>query len=154
VGQDTVPTEAGADRGATVDGGMEARSYDTATAEAAGREASAVDAPAADRPAEVVLIDGGLNPGVDLSDCPNPAWLDELINSTSYNKPGAIDRYTYQSAVVFYTPPKYADQYSTLYDRCGTVVCHPDGGFTGRGDGLCPGFFDSATGPIRIWPVP
>jgi hypothetical protein len=151
---DAVPTEAGADQAATVDGGMEARGHDSESAETTGRETSALDAPAAERPADVVLVDGALAPGVDLSDCPNPHWLDELISSSSYNRPGSIDRYSYQGAVVFYTPPKYADQYSTLYDRCGTILCHPDGGFTGRGDGQCPGFSDSATGRTHIWPLP
>lgn len=45
------------------------------------------------------------------------------------------------------------DVNSTLYDRCGTIVCHPDGGFTGRGDGQCPDFFDSATGRTSSWPT-
>lgn len=150
--EDTLPSEAGTDQSATVDGGVEALGYDGAFVETGGREASAVDAPAADRPADVTSVDGAVDPGVDLSDCPNPRWLDELIASTSYDRPNAIDRYTYQGEVVFFTPPRYADQYSTLYDRCGTILCHPDGGFTGRGDGQCPGFFDTATGRVEIWP--
>lgn len=150
--EDTMPSEAGADQSPTIDVGVEGRGYDGASVETGGREASAVDAPAADHPADVARIDGAVDPGVDLSDCPNPRWLDELIASTSYDRPNTIDRYTYQGEVVFYTLPRYADQYSTLYDRCGTILCHPDGGFTGRGDGQCPGFSDSATGRVEIWP--
>jgi hypothetical protein len=88
-----------------------------------------------------------------MSDCPNPNWLVDLI--TSKSPPVYVDRYVYKNAFVFYTPiPGCCDQVSKVYDRCGTVVCSPDGGYTGNGDGRCPDFFGSAQGETRIWTAP
>ena len=40
---------------------------------------------------------------------------------------------------------------SVLYDTAGTVVCAPDGGFTGRGDGRCPAFISQRSNEKVLW---
>jgi len=71
-------------------------------------------------------------------------WLDDLIakfeNDLDSNPPHSIYQYDYQGKTVYYVPPQCCDQYSTLYDTCGNVICAPDGGITGTGDGTCPDF--------------
>jgi len=42
---------------------------------------------------------------------------------------------------------------SVLYDTAGTVVCAPDGGFIGRGDGRCPDFISQRSNE-KVFGVP
>ena len=49
----------------------------------------------------------------------------------------------YAGETVFFLPtlpPHCCDTLSRLYDADGTLICYPDGGITGNGDGRCPGF--------------
>ena len=85
----------------------------------------------------------------------NPPWIDELIskfqNEPVANPPESLWRYDYYGQTVFYIPPQCCDQYSQLLDASGKVICAPEGGFTGRGDGRCPDFFDKRTNEKLIW---
>jgi hypothetical protein len=85
----------------------------------------------------------------------NPDWVNRLIadfqSKPVGNPPESIYRYDYNGAVVYYVPPQCCDQYSTLYDSNGQVLCAPDGGFTGRGDGRCPDFRQGAKNEQLIW---
>ncbi len=54
------------------------------------------------------------------------------------NPPGSVWRFNYKGRVVFYVPPSCCDVPSELYDSDGNLVCGPDGGLTGDGDGKCP----------------
>jgi PKD repeat protein len=79
--------------------------------------------------------------------CDSTTWLNDLIakfkNDLNSNPLHSIYQYDYQGKTVFYVPPQCCDQYSTLYDACGNVMCAPDGGITGTGDGTCPDFFSA-----------
>ena len=60
--------------------------------------------------------------------------------------PVEIWQHEYQGKTVFYLPlsrTHCCDRLSMLYDSDGTLICMPDGGFTGRGDGRCPDFMRS-----------
>ncbi len=85
----------------------------------------------------------------------DPGWVTRLVQTWEKapvgNPPQSIWRYEYKSQTVYYEPPQCCDQYSTLYDLSGTVICAPDGGFTGRGDGKCPDFFEQRTNEKLIW---
>ena len=85
----------------------------------------------------------------------NPAWVDQLIHKFQSqpvgNPPESIWRYTYRGQVVYYVPAQCCDQYSTLYDAMGNVLCAPDGGLTGQGDGQCPDFAAQRSGETLIW---
>lgn len=67
------------------------------------------------------------------------------------NPPAAIWRYTYKGRVVFYLPPSCCDVPGELYDGDGNVICGPDGGLTGAGDGNCADFFGQRSDGVRVW---
>ncbi|MEO8453169.1 MAG: hypothetical protein ABI647_25495, partial [Gemmatimonadota bacterium] len=75
-----------------------------------------------------------------------PDWLrakiTELEHAPVANPPLWVGRYDYTGQVVYYVPPHCCDIMSALLAADGTVICAPDGGMTGRGDGRCPDFLD------------
>jgi hypothetical protein len=70
------------------------------------------------------------------------------------NPPARILRYRYNGDTVFYLAPPCCDQMSELYDENCNLICHPDGGITGAGDGQCPAFWSTATDSAEIWRDP
>ena len=82
-------------------------------------------------------------------------WLEGLIArfeaAPVANPPQRILSYRYQGQTVYYVPPICCDQTSTLYDTQGLVICAPDGGFSGRGDGRCPDFAAQRSDEQQIW---
>ena len=74
----------------------------------------------------------------------SPPWLFQLIEEHASqpvaNPPVQIVRQEYETGVFYYVPSRCCDVWSDVYDTEGTLVCHPDGGITGRGDGRCPDF--------------
>lgn len=93
--------------------------------------------------------------GVTGSGDSDPEWVTALIRGMEAepvaNPPARVVRYEYGGRTVYYVPPRCCDIASTLYDASGTVVCHPDGGFTGRGDGRCPDFIAERRNEKIIW---
>jgi hypothetical protein len=85
----------------------------------------------------------------------NPGWVKNLVSTYEKdsvgNPPRSIWQYEYKSQIVYYVPPQCCDQFSTLYDANGLVICAPDGGFTGHGDGKCPDFFQERKNEKLIW---
>lgn len=88
----------------------------------------------------------------------NPEWVTSLIkkyeNESVGNPPQSIWRYNYNGGIVYYVPAQCCDQPSTLYDISGNVICAPDGGYFGRGDGRCPDFFQERENEKLIWQDP
>lgn len=84
-----------------------------------------------------------------------PPWLtsltDELKTAPIANPPARIIEYQYQGTTVYYVPPKCCDIMGVLYDLEGHVLCHPDGGITGKGDNQCPDFHQTKTQELLIW---
>jgi hypothetical protein len=85
----------------------------------------------------------------------NPDWVKNLIatygKASVGNPPQSIRQYEYNGQTVYYVPPQCCDQFSTLYDANGKVICAPDGGFTGQGDGKCSDFFQERKNEKLIW---
>ena len=85
----------------------------------------------------------------------NPAWLQTLIAQIASepvtNPPSSIVRYRYNGATVYYRPSRCCDIFSDLYNQTGTLVCHPDGGIAGNGDGKCADFLASRTDEQVVW---
>lgn len=86
-----------------------------------------------------------------------PDWLEDLIERLESepvaNPPASIARWEYAAGVFYYLPPRCCDIYSDLYDSEGTLLCHPDGGITGGGDGRCPALGDRIREEI-VWRDP
>jgi hypothetical protein len=84
-----------------------------------------------------------------------PEWVKTLIekfqNEPVGNPPQSVWRYTFHLQTVYYIPPQCCDQFSILYDSDGTIICAPDGGLTGMGDGKCPEFFKDRKNEKLIW---
>jgi len=82
-------------------------------------------------------------------------WVNQLIKKFQSepvgNPPQSIWRYEYKGEIVYYIPPQCCDQFSILYDANGNIICAPDGGFTGGGDGRCPDFFSERTNEKLVW---
>lgn len=85
----------------------------------------------------------------------NPDWVNALIKKYESepvgNPPQSIWRYTYRGQTVYFVPAQCCDQFSILYDVEGNILCAPDGGFTGQGDGKCPDFFKNRKDEKLIW---
>jgi hypothetical protein len=67
------------------------------------------------------------------------------------NPPRKIMRYTYKGNIVYYVPPICCDIYSDLMDRNCNIIAHPDGGYTGKGDGRAPDFMKARADEEHIW---
>jgi hypothetical protein len=87
-----------------------------------------------------------------------PEWVDQLITQFKSepvgNPPQSIWRYEYKEQIVYYVPPQCCDQFSLLYDSEGNVICAPDGGISGTGDGRCSDFFSERKNEKLIWRDP
>jgi hypothetical protein len=84
-----------------------------------------------------------------------PAWVNEKIeqfqNEPVTNPPREIYQYEYNGKTVYFVPQICCDVPSILYDVNGNVLCHPDGGITGGGDGLCTDFMNTRNNEKIIW---
>lgn len=102
----------------------------------------------------VVLGCGGNPAGPDR----NPEWLTSLIQQFEAqpvaNPPAFVARYQYRGAPVYYLPARCCDIWSTVYQADGTILCHPDGGLGGSGDGRCPTFLAERANERIVWRDP
>src|SRR5437870_499124 len=76
----------------------------------------------------------------------------ELLKGQAKGNPAySVYEYSYNGQKVYYFPPQCCDQYSDLYDANCYLLCHPDGGITGAGDGTCRNFFTERKDEVLIW---
>jgi hypothetical protein len=83
-------------------------------------------------------------------------WMRDLIARLSSEPlgfgPAEIVEYEYQGRLVYFVPVhRCCDFMSDLYDREGVIICHPDGGIVGHGDGRCPDFFTRRSHKRLVW---
>lgn len=87
-----------------------------------------------------------------------PQWLQRRIQNIlatrKRNPIIRISRYQYEGQTVYYETAPCCDQQSTLYDVEGKILCHPEGGITGRGDGKCTNFDKRKTNEQLVWQDP
>jgi len=102
-----------------------------------------------------MLFAAGCTAGGPAAPDPLPAWLTSLIRQLESepvaNPPASIARYDYRGEIVYYLPSRCCDVWSTLWNAAGAVICHPDGGLTGLGDGNCPAFRAERTHELIVW---
>ena len=79
------------------------------------------------------------------------ALIHELEAQPPANPPAYVARYQYMGEVVYYVPPRCCDIFGDLYHASGQLICHPDGGLAGRGDGRCPDFLIQRTNEAILW---
>ena len=85
-----------------------------------------------------------------------PPFVEKLIaqykSASPASSPGAVWKYRYKGAVVFYVPRlACCDIMSELYDINGNLICHPDGGIAGSGDGKCHNFLKERGDGSQLW---
>ena len=95
---------------------------------------------------------GGASP---IAPDPLPTWLTSLIRNLESQPPANprafIARYEYKGQIVYFEPQRCCDVPSRVYWIDGTLLCQPDGGFSGAGDGRCPDFFAERKNEKVIW---
>jgi hypothetical protein len=84
-----------------------------------------------------------------------PTCIKEMIKKMETepvtNPPGKVYSYTYNNKTVYYVPAICCDFFSDLYDDSCKIIAHPDGGFTGRGDGKIKDFEEGRKNEKLIW---
>ena len=84
-----------------------------------------------------------------------PEWL--RIRLADYDAqpgpaaPRAVFELRYGDGVAYYVKAGCCDQLDPLIDARGVLLCHPSGGFTGRGDGKCPGPLPAPAERREVW---
>lgn len=103
----------------------------------------------------IIILLAGCSPTTQTG---NPAWVDRLIEQFESepvgNPPLSIWRYEYNGYIVYFVPAHCCDISSILYDADGNVLCAPDGGIKGDGDGRCTDFFTQRSNEQLIWEDP
>lgn len=79
------------------------------------------------------------------------ALVEKMKSELVTNPPSKLYSYTYNKKTVYYVPPVCCDNFSDLYDDSCEIIAHPDGGFTGRGDGKIPNFEKEKSNEKLIW---
>jgi hypothetical protein len=77
--------------------------------------------------------------------------IEKLKTENPTNPPASVWQYEYNGQTVYYIPAKCCDIPSSLYDTNCKLICSPDGGFTGKGDGKCKDFAEKRTNEKLIW---
>lgn len=66
--------------------------------------------------------------------------IQDLKNESVQNPPAKVWKWEVDGQTYFYITSDCCDQYNYLYTSNCEIVCAPDGGLTGEGDGKCPSF--------------
>jgi len=86
---------------------------------------------------------------------PLPVCVQQLITKFKkeavQNPPRSVYSYMYNGKTVYYVPAPCCDFFSDVYDSACMLISHPDGGFTGRGDGKLPDFFKERKNEKLLW---
>lgn len=84
-----------------------------------------------------------------------PSCLHSKIDSMAANPnegaPQSVTRYNYHDQTVYYMSAHCCDKYNVVFDSDCNILGHPDGGFTGRGDGKMRDFFKEAKEGKVVW---
>ncbi len=78
----------------------------------------------------------------------------EISQEEVWNPPAKIYSYYYLGQTVYYFPSRCCDIPGTLFDKDCNIICSPDGGLTGKGDGQCSDFLNQRSEEKVIWEDP
>ncbi|MDH4057678.1 MAG: hypothetical protein OEU76_02885 [Cyclobacteriaceae bacterium] len=79
------------------------------------------------------------------------ALISKLESESVRNPRAELWEYTIEGKKYYYTPPYCCDMFSDLYDSECNLICHPDGGITGDGDGACGELKTKLINGILVW---
>ena len=87
-----------------------------------------------------------------------PDWLQKRIQAVlaerKRNPTVHIYQYQYRGQTVYFQSAPCCDQLTYVFDVKGKVLCNPNGGITGKGDGRCADFDKNKTGEKLVWQDP
>lgn len=87
-----------------------------------------------------------------------PDWLQKRIQAVlaerKRNPTVHIYQYQYRGQTVYFQSAPCCDQFTYVFDVKGKVLCNPNGGITGKGDGRCADFDKNKTGEKLVWQDP
>lgn len=105
--------------------------------------------------ATYLVIPKRTSKSVTTSNSNDSTWLKDLIKQEEDNPvaspPASLSKCTYSNQIVYYLPPRCCDVPSIVYNDEGDVICSPDGGLTGNGDGKCTDFFNARKDCVVVW---
>lgn len=79
------------------------------------------------------------------------AKITEISQQDVWNPPAKVYRYVFKGKEVYFIPQRCCDFPSQLFNENCELICAPDGGFTGKGNGACPDFFTDRTDEKLLW---
>jgi hypothetical protein len=77
--------------------------------------------------------------------------LDSFKLKEIHERPQKMVEYSYKGKKVYYVVMACCDFFNEVYDEHCKFLGSPDGGFTGKGDGKLPDFFEEAKNEKLIW---
>ena len=77
--------------------------------------------------------------------------IEKMKSESVTNPPGKIYSFKYLGKKVFYVPAVCCDNFSDLYNGSCRIIGHPDGGFTGKGDGKFNDFETAKSDQKLLW---
>lgn len=80
--------------------------------------------------------------------------IKEIASQPKWNPPATINEFIYKGKHVYGISSDCCDQYNILVDENCNYICAPSGGITGKGDGKCADFADSAKFVKQVWKDP
>jgi hypothetical protein len=80
--------------------------------------------------------------------------IDSFKLKETHERPQRVIEYVYKSKKVYYVVMPCCDFYNEVYDANCNFLGAPDGGFTGKGDGKIPDFFEEAKSEKLVWGTP
>ncbi len=66
--------------------------------------------------------------------------IETIIDNEVSNPPIQVWKWEVDGAIYYYITSDCCDQFNYLYNEQCEIICAPDGGFSGFGDGNCPDF--------------
>ena len=76
--------------------------------------------------------------------------IKDIKNEAVRNPPAQVWKWEVDGQIYFYFTSDCCDQFNYLFDKDCNIVCAPDGGIAGIGDGNCPDF-NGAIEKTLVW---
>ena len=80
--------------------------------------------------------------------------IDSFKLKEPHERPQRVLEYMYKRKKVYYVVMPCCDFFNEVYDDKCNYLGAPDGGFTGKGDGKIPDFFEEAKSEKLVWGTP
>ena len=80
--------------------------------------------------------------------------IDSFKLKEAHEKPQRVIEYMYKGKKVYYVVMPCCDFFNEVYDDKCNFLGAPDGGFTGKGDGKIPDFFEKVKNEKLVWGTP